>query len=122
MKTKFIFNLVGKDKLEAEFEAGKDNWNAFYDNIVYLKKLYRDSVTEIINNPREVKELKDLSVGDGSDSILHKAVGATTRPVSDGQKAILRKVGYTEESFVGMTMSDASGLVKDALAVLNGKQ
>lgn len=121
MKTKFIFSLVGNDHLEAEFEAGKDNWDTFYDNIVYLKKLYRDSVTEIINNPRVVTEFKDPTQGDGSSSVLKRAVGATTRPISEGQKAILRKAGYTEESFEGMTMADAGVLVKDALKVLNGK-
>ena len=121
MKTKFIFNLIGNDKLEAEFEAGKDNWNTFYDNIIYLKQLYRDSVADIIENPRKVKEFKEQTKGDGSSTILKNAVGANDRPISEGQKAILRKVGYTEEMFVGITMAEASLLVKEALKELNGK-
>lgn len=121
MKTKFIFNLIGNDKLEAEFEAGKDNWDVFYDNIVYLKKQYKDSVADIIDNPRVVKEIKDPATVNNSSSILKKAVGANNRPVSEGQKSILRKVGYTEESFEGLSMEDASLLVKDALDILNNK-
>lgn len=119
MKTKFIFNLIGNDKLEAEFEAGKDNWDIFYNNILFLKKQYKDSVADIIDNPRVVKELKDPATGNSSNAILKKAVGANNRPISEGQKNILRKVGYTEESFEGLSMEDASLLVKDALEILN---
>ena len=113
MKVEFTLKLVGNDTLTAVYDTESD-WAEFYSELVHLKNLYKDSVYEVKKDTR-----KERAQGKNSASaVLSKARGASKRPISEAQKSILRKIGYGEDAFSGLTMEAAAPMVAEALKVL----
>lgn len=114
MKVQFTLKLVGGDTMTAPFDTQADDWEKFYSTLKSLKTSYKNSV----NSVRKSSSKKS----GGNDKILSRAKDADSKPLSDKQRGILLKAGYSDKELFGLTVADAAPLVKEALAKLNGGQ
>lgn len=116
MVVKFTLKLVGGDTMTAPFDTQTDDWESFYSSLKSLKTSYKNSVNSVRKSSSKKSE------GNDDKSILSRAKDADTKPLSDKQRDILLKAGYSDKELFGLTVAAAAPLVKEALAKLNGGQ